>query len=123
MTLLRQVSSFALVGASCTLLQYVILYLLVTTLTMRPAFASTIGFLASAALNYALNYRYTFQSSRSHAISFPRFSTVATIGLLLNALIMHIGTEPLGLNYFVVQIGATTIVLLWNFAANRKWSF
>ena len=57
------------------------------------------------------------------ATSFPRFAVVAFMGLLLNALIMLIGTGPLSLNYLIAQLGATAIVPFWNFMVNLKWSF
>lgn len=123
MTVLLKFSSFAVVGGLCTLLQYLILYLLVTSLAMSPALASSIGYVISAALNYVLNYHWTFRSTRNHAISISRFAATAFIGLLLNALIMFFGTGPLGLNYLIVQLGATAIVLFWNFMVNLKWSF
>ena len=123
MTVLLKFSSFAMVGGLCTLLQYMILHLLVTSAAMNPTLASSIGFVTSAALNYALNYHWTFRSTRSHATSFPRFAVVAFMGLLLNALIMLIGTGPLSLNYLIAQLGATAIVLFWNFMVNLKWSF
>lgn len=121
--LARAFSSFLMVGAFCTALQYVILVLLVQFAAVDATLASSIGFAISAVVNYALNYRFTYRATTSHATSFPRFAVVALAGLGLNAGIMYVGVEMAGLHYIVAQVLATGIVLFWNFVANLKWSF
>lgn len=121
--LARAFSSFLLVGALCTALQYAILVLLVQLGSMGATLASSIGFAISAVLNYTLNYRFTYRATTSHAASFPRFLAVILAGLALNAAIVYAGVEMAGLHYIVAQVLATGIVLVWNFLVNLKWSF
>jgi putative flippase GtrA len=52
-----------------------------------------------------------------------KFMTVALIGLLVNAAIMAVTVDLYRLHYLVSQILATALVLVWNFAANHRWTF
>jgi putative flippase GtrA len=119
----RAFSSFLVVGAVCTALQYLILVLLVQIAAVGATLASSIGFAISSVLNYALNYRFTYRATTRHASSAPRFVVVNLAGLALNAAIVYAGVEMAGLHYVVAQVLATGIVLVWNFLVNLKWSF
>lgn len=123
MVVLSQFSKFLLVGGFATALQYVILALLVQTAGVDPVVASSIGYLFSALANYDLNYRLTFQSRVPYFGGMLRFALVAATGLVINGLIMAAGTKVLGLHYLLSQVVATIVVLLWNFFANRRWTF
>ena len=58
-----------------------------------------------------------------HSVGLPRFLLVAAVGFVLNAALMAWMTASLGIHYLVAQVLATLLVLLWNFAANRHWTF
>ena len=114
---------FAGVGVFGTAAHYLVLVLMVESLGARPVFASCAGFLVGALVNYSLNYRFTFQSNRRHRKALPRFYLVATVGFILNAVIMMWLAEKLGLPYILAQITATGLVLVWGFTANSLWTF
>lgn len=113
---------FAAVGAAATGIQYVLLVLLVRFAGMGAPLASSLGFLASAAANYLLNYRYTFRSRHPHGPAVLKFAALASVGLLLNAGLMRLLTES-GWNYLIAQVAATAVVLMWNFLGNSLWTF
>jgi putative flippase GtrA len=48
---------------------------------------------------------------------------VAFSCLALNAAIMTVIINIYGIQYILSQIIATAIVLLWNFGANKAWTF
>jgi putative flippase GtrA len=121
--LVTKFGSFAFVGVVATAVQYILLIALVGQLQTSPVLASDIGFVASAVINYLLNYHLTFRSTKAHLDSGPKFMMVATLGLLLNSLVMHIGTQLLGLHHLVTQVIATIGVALWNFTGHHVWSF
>ena len=121
--LMVQFLNFAWVGVIATALQYTILIVLVQFGEVRPALASGVGYAAGATINYLLNYHYTFASDRSHFRAVVKFLTVAVIGLMVNSLIVAVATERLGVYYLLAQAIATGLVLVWNFAANRFWTF
>ena len=121
-SLLCKFASFTGVGAVATGVQYLVLIVL-AEIGVMPALASGIGYVLSALLNYYLNYRYTFRSTRRHREALFRFFLIAFVGLCLNTVIMIVGVEYLHLHYIIAQIGATGIVLIWNFSIMALWAF
>lgn len=119
--MLRQFSTFALIGGLATATQYAILIVLVH-LGMAPTLASAVGFALSATLSYCCNYRFTFRSRQQHGVTAPRFLTVALVGLTLNSLIVY-ALVAAGWYYLLAQVCATGAVLAFNFAGNRLWTF
>ncbi|TSA19235.1 MAG: GtrA family protein [Betaproteobacteria bacterium] len=102
---------------------YGLLIALVQLAAVQPVPASAAGALLGAWINYSLNYRYTFRSTRRHRESVLRFGIVAAIGLVLNTLFMWIGVDVIGVHYLLSQIVTTGLVLIWSFAGNRFWTF
>ncbi len=120
---LGQFLLFAGVGAVGTLGHYTTLIVLVQFWAVDPVFASSLGFVVGAVINYILNYHFTFQSNKRHTEALTKFLIVATIGAGINGSIMYVGVENTSINYLVVQIFATGVVLLWNFVVNKLWTF
>ncbi|MFI5402157.1 MAG: GtrA family protein [Planctomycetota bacterium] len=114
---------FAAVGAVGTLAHYAVMIALVEVLRVPPVPASVGGFLVGMAVNYMLNYRYTFRSDKRHREAAAKFFVVGCCGLGLNAALMYLGAGTLGIHYLVAQLAATAVVLLWNFGANQLWTF
>jgi putative flippase GtrA len=114
---------FLVVGGTATAFQYIVLVACVRALSLTPVVASAIGFALSSVLNYYLNYRLTFRSSRAHGSAMPRFLLIAGIGLAANSVVMWLLTKSAHLEYLLSQVVATTLVLIWNYTANRKWTF
>ena len=123
MTIHKQFIRFLLVGGIATALHYAILILLVQTGLARAVVASSIGFAASAVLNYSLNRHVTFRSSRPHAQAAPRFVLVACTGLGINAALLWLLHGPGSQHYLIAQVLATLGTIVWNFALNRLWTF
>lgn len=121
--LLRQLAAFAGLGAVGTGAQYAILAVMVEGAGSDAVLASGLGFTAGGLINYALNRRFVFRSTRNHAAALPRFFTVALVGLGLNTALMALLTDGLGVFYLAAQIGVTLVLLFWNFAAHRWWTF
>ncbi|HUV63612.1 MAG TPA: GtrA family protein [Sedimentisphaerales bacterium] len=122
-TTLRRLMTFGLVGVIGTAAHYLALVLLVELTGMDPVTATSVGFVIGALVNYVLNRRYTFRSSKAHLDAGPKFFLIAIVTGTLNSLLVYAGVSLLGANYLVVQIGATLIVFLFNFALNSLWTF
>ncbi len=114
---------FAGIGAIGTIGHYTTLIVLVQFWRLDPVVASSLGFIVGAVINYILNYHFTFQSDKRHSEAIIKFFIVAAIGACINGFIMYIGVENTNINYMLVQIFATGIVLLWNFIVNKLWTF
>jgi len=118
-----QFTKFAGVGAIGTVAHYVVLVGLVNLAGTNPVFASGVGAMVGASVNYVLNYRHTFDSKARHRDAAPKFVIVALVGILINMLVMLVLVAILGVYYLVAQILATGVVLGWNFLGNRFWTF
>ncbi len=112
-----------MIGIIGTLAHYATLILLVEIWAFHPVAATTIGFGFGAVVNYLLNYRYTFNSTKAHRDAGPKFALIALATGLLNTLTVCAGVDMLGLNYILVQAAATATVFLLNFVLNSLWTF
>src|SRR5262249_46162173 len=107
---------------AATATQYLTLVLLVELGGLHPTLASVLGYGVSWIVNYSLNYRFTFKSSRPHGEAFSRFLGVGIVALLLNSAVMATATG-IGLHYLLAQVIATALVFCWTFTCNRRWTF
>jgi putative flippase GtrA len=121
--IIKQFFSFAAIGTVGTLAHYSALLALVQVGHFNPVMSSGVGFIIGALVNYFLNYRLTFRSTKLHRDSMPKFFLVALSGLMFNTAIMEFVTEILKQHYIVGQVLATAGVLVWNFTVNRCWTF
>lgn len=119
----RQALHYAAVGACGTGLHYLVMAALMLALGLAPIAASTGGALCGAAVNYGLNYRFTFRSQQRHRRALPRFALVAALGVGLNALLLGWALRHAGLPTLWAQLAATAGVLGFTFLANRRLTF
>jgi putative flippase GtrA len=119
----QQFLRYAGAGAIGTGFHYAMLIGLVQLARIDAVVASTAGAVTGAAVNYALNHRYTFASGRPHRRALPRFALVALAGIALNALVMAAVLAVAGPHYLVAQVAATGAVLAAGYLANRTWTF
>lgn len=110
-------------GAIGTAGHYTTLILLVQVIETDPVIATTIGFVVGAVINYLLNYRITFNSNKRHREAFTKFFAIACLGAVMNAIIMLAGINLLAVHYLLIQLFASCIVLVFNFIANKYWTF
>jgi putative flippase GtrA len=118
-----QFGRFIIVGGFTTASHYAILLGLTSYARVQPVVASSIGFILSATVSYTINRRFTFRSDVYYFAGLQRFALIAATGLALNALALTAGMDLARMNYIAAQVGATGVVLLWNFHANRLWTF
>jgi putative flippase GtrA len=116
--LARQFSRFLAVGVATTALHYGLLFGLVEVWALDPVSATTVGFLAATFLSYLLNRRYTFEERPEFRIGLLKYSAAVSVGLVLNAGTMALLTRR-GFYYFVAQMIASGVALVWNFLAAR----
>ncbi len=120
-TIAKQFSRFFMVGAFSALIQFSILISLVEVSAVKAIWASTFGYIGGALINYLLNHYFTFKSDLSHKKTLIRFSLNSILGLLLNFSLMRVFL--MYYPYILSQIGASGIVLIWNFLVHRYWTF
>jgi putative flippase GtrA len=91
-------------------------------LSLSPLPANAVGYGLATALNYFLNFYWSFQTSRSHAQASWRFLAVVLFGLGLNwcyaAMMLRVSSLP-------VEAIAFSFAGLWpfiSFTALRFWA-
>ena len=72
-------------------------------------------------INYLASMRYVFthKEDMSRRREFIIFVILSIIGLIINNACMWAGVELLGWHYLIVKIGATAIVMVWNFVTRK----
>lgn len=121
--MLRNLIMFGMMGALGIPVLFLTLILLVEICGVSPVLATSVGYLIGALVNYTLNYRFTFKSSKPHRDSGPKFFLIALMTGILNALLVYLGVNLMGMHYLLVQIFATLIVFLSNFVLHSTWTF
>ena len=104
---LYEILRFAIVGGASFLVDYGLLYLCTEWLGIHYLYSAAISFMVSVVVNYWLCVRFVFtgagrQTGRQAAL----FIGSSIVGL--------------GLHYMLAKIGATFIVMFWNYVMKRK---
>lgn len=123
MNIATQFALFSAAGVFAAIGHYGTLIALSELAGSPPVPASLAGFVVGAAISYALNYRFTFRSTKQHGEALTKFLVVATVGFVLNGLVMVALTGWGRFHYLLAQLTATGVVLLWTFFCNRYWTF
>ncbi len=121
--IIQQFLRFASVGVIGTFAQYLVLWIGVEFIGYSAALSSGIGYLVGSAINYYLNYHFTFNSNKSHAETASKFSLIVMIGWSINTSMMWLLADRIYWNYWLSQVLATSTSLLWNFMSSRLWAF
>jgi len=122
---------FALVGTLGAVIDFSVLNLLVLAFAVPKAGANTISFTAAVISNFTWNRLWSFPESRRRPIKtqLPQFALVNVIGLGINQLVFlsldHFVFGPMfgRLGYNLAKAVAIIIVLFWNYAINRLWTY
>jgi putative flippase GtrA len=126
-----QFIKFLIVGASGTLIDYLILILL-KSFNWQTLIANTLSFSAGLVNNYYWNSHWTFnkKNRKSSLEQFSQYTIISLVGLGLNTAIVLVLEIPMGVILGITRVGyipakacATVVVLFWNYLANRHWTF
>jgi putative flippase GtrA len=90
--------------------------------------ATGLGFTAGLAINYLLSITFVFTSVKGTKAGksikdIIVFALVGIIGLFLTELGMFLGTEGFKINYLLVKVIVTILVLCWNYTARKVLIF
>ncbi|HKZ44241.1 MAG TPA: GtrA family protein [Anaerolineales bacterium] len=132
---------FGLVGVLGAVVDFTVMNLLTRLLNFNLVIAGTISFILAVISNFIWNRLWTYPDSRSKKIEMQliMFFSVNLIGIAIRIPILHF-LEP-GISQFLRTIStipssliillsnnitlalAILIVMLWNFYANRYWTY
>ncbi len=114
---------YAVSGATAAATHLAVLIGLVELYRVDATLASTIGFCAAIAVNYTLQYYWTFTTRTGHRAAFIRYLGVTLGMLIVNSALFWLLHIAYGLDYRVAQIAATSVVMVANYYINRRYTF
>lgn|SRR5574344_766568 len=115
---------FGVVGVSGTLIDFGVTYVCKEIFRIHKFLANAIGFILAATSNYILNRIWTWGSTSTQVgVEYLKFFAVSLIGLGINTLIIYLLHEHWKRNFYLAKVGATVVVMVWNFLANNFFTF
>ena len=121
--LIKQLFRFGIVGGIAFLIDYSVLFICTEYLGIYYLISSFISFTVSTVFNYIASVRWVFDvdQKKSQRRNFALFIVFSVIGVGINQCIMWFGVEKLDLYYMLVKIGATAIVMVFNFVTRKMF--
>ena len=119
--LIEQMIKFGFVGFLCFFIDYGIMVLLTEVAGIVYLVSSACSFTVSVIVNYILSGTFVFETDKekSRIKEFIVFVFLSIIGLGINQLCMWFGVELLHISYLIVKIGATAVVMVYNFISRK----
>ncbi len=119
--LMEQIVKFGFVGFLCFFIDYGLMVLLKERLGIHYLISSTISFTVSVIVNYILSITFVFEAdkSKNKVGEFVIFVCLSVIGLGINALCMWVAVEFIHIHYMLSKIGATAVVMVYNFVTRK----
>lgn len=134
---MRQLIKYCLVGASSTVIDLGVYWILSQFLPDVPWYVlKTVSFCFGVTNGFFWNRHWTFRA-RDHGSSrqqYPKFFAANAIGWGLNLALTKVflifftgklvfGTNPPARTVILASLCAIPIVVIWNFTASRLWTF
>ena len=119
--LLAQIVKFGIVGVIATVIDFAVLIALTELAGWNPVASATASFIVSVIFNYVASMRYVFSHREGMSLrrEFIIFVVLSVIGLINNDALMWVGTEFASLDYRLVKVLATCVVMIWNFVTRK----
>ena len=119
--LIEQMIKFGFVGFLCFFIDWGIMVFLTEVFGINPLISSTISFTVSVSVNYILSVTFVFETDKNanKGSQFVIFVLLSIVGLGVNELCMWLGTDLLGIHYMITKVGATAVVMVYNFITRK----
>ena len=119
--LFKQIMKFGFVGFLCFFIDYGIMVFLTEVFDINYLMSSGISYSISTVINYILSVTIVFETDKkkNRVKEFVLFVFLSVIGLGVNELCMKVGVELIGIHYMIVKIGATAVVMVYNFITRK----
>jgi len=119
--LFKQIIRFGIVGFLCFFIEYGILVFLTEVAGVNYLISNACGFSVSVLVNYILSIIFVFDANKdtNKFKEFVVFMLFSIGGLGINQGVMWFAVEILGIHYMISKIGATAIVMVYNFITRK----
>ena len=121
--LLIQIFKFGIVGGIAFLIDYVVLFCCKEFIGLSVLLSAAIAFTVSVVYNYIASVKWVFDVNKEKSAkkNFVIFIILSIIGLIITEIIMWIGSDIMKINYLIVKIIATAIVMVFNFITRKMF--
>lgn len=112
---------FGFVGVLCFFIDYGIMVFLTEVFKVNYLISSGISFTVSVIVNYILSVTFVFETDKkkNKIIEFIVFIILSVIGLGINEACMWFAVEIVSIHYMISKIGATAVVMVYNFVSRK----
>lgn len=121
--LLIQIFKFGIVGGIAFLIDYIVLFCCKEFIDLSVLLSAAIAFTVSVVYNYIASVKWVFDVNKEKSAkkNFVIFIILSIIGLIITEIIMWIGSDIMKINYLIVKIIATAIVMVFNFITRKMF--
>lgn len=121
--LFQQIFKFGVVGGIAFVIDYGIMVIAKELLDFSVLVSAALGFIISVIFNYIASIKWVFDvnKEKDEKKNFILFIVFSIIGLVLTEIIMWFGTDIININYLIVKIIATAIVMVFNFITRKMF--
>jgi putative flippase GtrA len=121
--LVRQFVKYGVVGASNTILTFVV-YSVCVTIGVHYILALVLGYSIGSLNSYVLNRHWTFRARDiAHTTAGTRFALVQACAIAVNVVLLYVFVHHAGIGRIPAQAILTVPLLAITFYVNRVWSF
>lgn len=114
-----EVFRFLMVGGSCFLLEYFLLFALTEFAGFDPLISAPIAFTVSLIVNYILCVYVVFHAENQSGRQMFFFILTSIMGLGINQLVMWFFIDIIGIWYMFAKVISSAIVMIWNYFTKR----
>jgi len=114
---------YAFAGLLAAAVHLLVFYCLIELLQTHYLIASAAGFFAAIAVNYPLQYFWTFNTASPHAEAFIKYLTVTLAMLLFNLMILSGLLTLTVMTPLLAQVITIAMVFVVNYSINSLFTF
>lgn len=120
-----QLFRYTFVGGAAFVVDFGLMVALTELCGLYYLASASLSFIAGLLVNYFISKVWVFRTSRvkQKGLEFLAFALIGVVGLGLNALLLKLITEGIGLHYTLSKIITAVLVYLYNFLARKYLLF
>lgn len=109
-----------MVGGTAFLIEFGVYWLCTHLFGINYLISNIIAFTISVIYNYILSILWVFDTKKQNKLlEMAIFIILSIVGLGLNELILWISVDFIHINYMIAKVGATAIVMVYNFISRK----